>query len=170
MTPKGRVFLVAVSLAILVDQLSKLWVESAVDLGDRSPVLNGFFYLTHVRNPGAAFGLFTDLDPGWRRGAFIGVSLVVAAVIASFFRRLAPGDRRTSLALALILGGAVGNFCDRILRGEVVDFMHFRWWGGYAWPDFNFADMFIVVGVAALILDLLASEAASRAGTTDPPD
>ena len=79
-----------------------------------------------------------------------------------------PGS--PALALALILGGAVGNFSDRILRGEVVDFMHIRWWGGYAWPDFNFADMFIVVGVAALIMDLLASEAASRAGTIDPPD
>ena len=91
MTPKGRVFLVAASLAVLVDQLTKLWVESAVDFGDRTPVLDGFFYLTHARNPGAAFGLFAEADPVWRRAAFIGVSLVVAAVIASFFRRLAPG-------------------------------------------------------------------------------
>jgi signal peptidase II len=80
----------------------------------------------------------------------------------SFFRKLAPGDRLAALALGLILGGAVGNLIDRVTRGEVVDFLHFRLWGGYAWPDFNFADSAIVVGVAILVLELLASEGESR--------
>jgi signal peptidase II len=83
--------------------------------------------------------------------------------VISFFRQLAPGDRLSALALGCILGGAVGNLIDRVTRGEVVDFLHFRLWGGYAWPDFNFADSFIVIGVGLLILELLASEGESRA-------
>jgi signal peptidase II len=66
------------------------------------------------------------------------------------------------LSLGLILGGAGGNLVDRIFRGEVVDFLHFRLWGGYQWPDFNLADSFIVVGVALLIVELLASETETR--------
>ncbi len=64
--------------------------------------------------------------------------------------------------LGLILGGAIGNLIDRIARGEVVDFLHFRLWNGYSWPDFNFADSFIVVGVGFLVLELLASEGETR--------
>ena len=83
--------------------------------------------------------------------------------MVSFFRKLAPGDRLSALALGCILGGAVGNLIDRVLRGEVVDFLHFRLWGGYSWPDFNFADSFIVIGVGLLLLELLAAEGESRA-------
>ena len=66
------------------------------------------------------------------------------------------------LALGLILGGASGNLVDRVTLGEVVDFLHFRLWKGYSWPDFNLADSFIVVGVAILVLELLATEGESR--------
>ena len=81
------------------------------------------------------------------------------------FRQIAPGDRLSALALGLILGGAGGNLIDRIFRGEVVDFLHFRLWGGYSWPDFNLADSFIVVGVGVLVLELLATEGEDRAAT-----
>ena len=92
-------------------------------------------------------------------------SVVAIGIILSFFRQLAPGDRLSSLALGLILGGACGNLTDRITRDEVVDFLHFRLWGGYSWPDFNLADSFIVVGVAILILELLATEGEDRAAS-----
>jgi signal peptidase II len=85
-------------------------------------------------------------------------------MIFSFYRRLAPGERLSALSLGMILGGAGGNLVDRIFRGEVVDFLHFRLWGGYQWPDFNLADSFIVVGVALLLIELLASEAEARGG------
>ena len=85
-------------------------------------------------------------------------TLFAIGLIISFFRQLAPGDRLSALALGLILGGAVGNLLDRLRYGEVVDFLHFTLWGGYSWPDFNFADRFIVVGVALLVLELLATE------------
>lgn len=163
MTPKLRVFLIASLVSFSLDLLTKMLVAHHLSYADRVPVIEGFFYLTHVQNPGAAFGMFTNADPVLRRYFFIGISLAAIGIIVSFFRQLAPGDRLSSLALGLILGGAVGNLWDRIVRDEVIDFLHFRLWGGYSWPDFNLADSCIVVGVAILILELLASEGEDRA-------
>lgn len=165
MTPKLRTLLIAFGVSLFVDHATKLAIVQLLDYGDHRSVIEGFFYLTHVRNPGAAFGLFADGDPGIRRMFFIGVSIVAIGIVLSFFRQLAPGDRLSALALGLILGGASGNLIDRIARDEVVDFLHFRLWGGYSWPDFNVADSCIVVGVAFLLLDLLASEGEDRAAT-----
>jgi signal peptidase II len=111
-----------------------------------------------VRNPGAAFGLFAAAPAALRLTFFIGISLVAVGIILSFFHKLAPGDRLSALALGMILGGAIGNLVDRIRYGEVVDFLHFKLWQGYSWPDFNLADSFIVVGVGLLVLELLATE------------
>jgi signal peptidase II len=163
MTPKLRVLLLACAIALPLDLLTKFLVDRYIGYADRITVVEGFFYLTHVRNPGAAFGLFAESDALLRQSFFIGVSFLAIFIILSFFRQLAPGDRLSSLALGLILGGAVGNLFDRIARGEVVDFLHFRLWGGYSWPDFNLADSFIVVGVGILLLELLASEGEDRA-------
>ncbi len=163
MTPKLRVALGAFLIALPLDLVSKELVQQHLSYSDRIPVIEGLFYLTHVRNTGAAFGLFADGDPTFRIVFFVSVSLLAMGIIASFFRKLAPGDRLSALALGLILAGATGNLIDRIRHGEVVDFLHFRLWGGYSWPDFNFADSFIVVGVGILVLELLASEGESRA-------
>jgi signal peptidase II len=165
MSPKFRVGLTALAISLPLDQLTKILVDTHLTYADRIPVIEGFFYLTHVRNPGAAFGLFADGDPVYRLTFFIGVSIVAILIILSFFRQIAPGDRLSALALGLILGGAGGNLIDRIFRGEVVDFLHFRLWGGYSWPDFNLADSFIVVGVGMLVLELLATEGEKRAST-----
>jgi signal peptidase II len=164
-TPKLRIALAALTVSLPLDQITKILVDRHLDYADRIPVIEGFFYLTHVRNPGAAFGLFADGDATIRLVFFVSVSLAAIGIILSFFRQLAPGDRLSALALGLILGGATGNLIDRLTRGEVVDFLHFRLWGGYSWPDFNLADSFIVVGVAILMLDLLASEGEGRAAT-----
>ena len=162
MAPKTRIFAIAAVLSALLDQATKLTVDAKLDFSDRIPVIDGFFYLTHVRNPGAAFGLFAESAPWIRVGLFIGVTLIAIAMIFGFQRKLAPGDRFSALSLGLILGGAVGNLVDRVFRGEVVDFLHFRLWGGYQWPDFNLADTFIVVGVALLVIELLAVEGEAR--------
>lgn len=164
MAPKHWVALIAFSVSLPLDLASKFLVDRYLTYADRIPIVEGFFYLTHVRNPGAAFGLFADGDPALRMGFFVAISVVAIFIILSFFRQLAPGDRLSSLALGLILGGAVGNLLDRLFRGEVVDFLHFKLWRGYSWPDFNLADSFIVVGVGILILELLASEGEDRAG------
>ena len=163
MAPKLRILLTVVSVGLAVDQLSKILIESRLAHGERVPIVEGFFYLTHARNPGAAFGLFSWMASDGKLLGFAVVSLVAILVIAAFYYRLAPGDRIQSLGLSLVLAGASGNFIDRIWRGEVVDFLHVRLWTGYAWPDFNTADLCIVMGVAALMTDLLSREAASRA-------
>ncbi|MEM7410074.1 MAG: signal peptidase II [Myxococcota bacterium] len=168
MTPKHWFTAVAFAIALPLDLITKILVDRNLTYADRIPVIEGFFYLTHVRNPGAAFGLFADSDPQIRLTLFIGVSIVALFIVFSFFRQLAPGDRLSALALGLILGGAVGNLIDRVTRGEVVDFLHFRLWRGFSWPDFNLADAFIVTGVGILVLELLASEGEDRA--SEEPD
>lgn len=168
MSPKLRVGLIAFLISLPVDQVTKILIARNLSYADRIEVIEGFFYLTHVRNTGAAFGLFADGPIEIRLTFFIGVSVVAIGIIGSFFRRLAPGEKLPALALGLILGGAMGNLIDRIFRYEVVDFLHFRLWRGYSWPDFNFADSFIVVGVTILVLELLATEGESR--TSDGGD
>ncbi len=163
MTPKARVGLLAFLISLVSDVVSKVLVTQHLSFADRVPVIEGFFYLTHVRNTGAAFGLFADAPVAFRLTFFISTSFIAIGIIFSFFRKLAPDDRLAAVALGMILGGAAGNLADRIRLGEVVDFLHFRLWGGYSWPDFNFADSFIVVGVGVLVLELLASEGESRA-------
>ena len=163
MTPKLRVALAAFGISLPLDQLTKHLVNENLTYSDRIEVIEGFFYLTHVRNPGAAFGLFADAEPTMRIVFFLGVSVVAIGIIVSFLRQLAPGDRLSAMALGLILGGAVGNLIDRVRFQEVVDFLHFKLWGGYTWPDFNLADSFIVVGVGILVLELLAAEGEDRA-------
>jgi len=166
MTPKLRTLLLTLGCVVPLDQATKAWVATHVPPGSMAtsiPVIDGFFYITHARNPGAAFGLLVDWRAEWRLLVFIGVATVAAIVILSFYRSLAPGERFNAMALGLILGGSLGNLIDRVVRGEVIDFLHFRLWGGLTWPDFNVADSCIVMGVGGLIIELLASEGASRA-------
>jgi signal peptidase II len=169
-TTKLRFMLLSLFLALLVDQLTKAWVAARIpaeSFANRITLIDGFFYITHARNRGAAFGLLTDWPWAWRITLFVAVAAVALFVAVSFYRTLAPGDRFNAFALGLIMGGGLGNLVDRLLRGEVIDFLHFRLWGGSVWPDFNLADTFLVVGVAALIFELLASEAESRARAGD---
>jgi len=169
MSPKLRIGLGAFVVSVVLDQITKNLIDSQLAYGGKVEVIEGFFYLTHVRNPGAAFGLFATAPVPWRLTFFIGISIVAIGIIISFFRKLAPGDRLSALALGMILGGALGNLIDRLRFGEVVDFLHFRLWQGYSWPDFNLADSFIVVGVALLLLDLLAAEGEGRTEPDPPP-
>jgi signal peptidase II len=163
---KGWLLLGAFAVGIvIVDQATKLWAES--DLKERPgatiTVIDGVFDLKYARNPGAAFSLFRDWSPKARGVFFIVVSIVAVGAMIVLYRRMPERRPLYEWALGLLIGGAVGNLIDRILRGEVVDFLHFRLWGGYSWPDFNFADSFIVTGVGLLLLELLASEGESRA-------
>jgi signal peptidase II len=164
MATKYRIGLTVFFISLVLDILTKYLVSSNLSYSDRIPVIEGFFYLTHVRNTGAAFGLFQDAPVAIRLTFFIGVSIVAIGIIIQFFYKLAPGDRLSAFALGLILGGAVGNLIDRIRLLEVIDFLHFVLWGGYVWPDFNLADTWIVVGVSFLVLELLASEGEERTG------
>jgi signal peptidase II len=166
MALKSRFFFIAFALSLGLDQVTKTWVVQTLAFTDRIPVIDGFFYLTHVRNPGAAFSLFATAPAEFRVPFFIVTTLIAIVLIVSFYRKLSPGERLSALALGLILGGAVGNLLDRLLYGAVVDFLHLRLWGGYSWPDFNVADSSIVIGVALLVLELFVAEGESL---SDPP-
>jgi signal peptidase II len=142
---------VAVVAAIVtLDQLTKWWVMRTFELHESVPVIDGVFNLTYVRNTGAAFGLFAGL-PATVRGPFFAlVSLGALVVLVLLLRGLGPGQRLLRLALASVLGGAIGNMIDRLRYGEVVDFLDV-YWRQYHWPAFNVADSCITVGVVVML-------------------
>jgi signal peptidase II len=118
------------------------------------PVLDGYWHMKYVENPGAAWGIFQGMSERFRHVFFTVVSIAAIAFILGYFRRLAPDQRHLGVALALVLGGAVGNFVDRLARRYVIDFIDWHWRDGPAmhWPTFNLADAAICVGVALLFV------------------
>ena len=146
-------------VVLVLDQLTKAWALQALMPGRPVPVIDGFFSLTLVTNPGLAFGMLSTTPAGWRWVvALLSIgALTVLAVVG--LRMLPGGGRLTPLALGLIFGGAVGNLIDRGRFGAVVDFLDF-YWRGYHWPAFNVADSAISVGVALLALRMLTTPSA----------
>lgn len=138
----------AVALAF-ADRATKEIVLGAFRVGEAREV-TGFFNLVLTFNRGAAFSLLAEAS-GWQRGLFIAIAVVAIVVILWMLAR-EGGDKRFSLALALILGGALGNLWDRIALGYVIDFLDFHA-AGHHWPAFNLADAAITVGAALLIAD-----------------
>jgi signal peptidase II len=151
---------------VLLDQGTKALVVRTLELHEYVPLVDGLLSLSHVRNRGAAFGLLSDWDVPYQSVVLAVLSLCALAAIAVYFLRLPAAARLPRLALALVLGGAVGNLIDRARLGYVVDFVHV-YWRRYQWPDFNVADSAITVGVALLVLDILRSPDTSPAGA--PP-
>ena len=136
---------------IVLDQITKAMIVAAFQLGDARRVTS-FFDIVRAHNRGAAFSFLNDAS-GWQRWFFIGLGLVAAVFIVWLLARHG-GQRMFSWALALILGGALGNVIDRVLHGHVVDFIQVHWGGAY-FPSFNVADSAISVGAVLLVLDEL---------------
>ncbi len=136
---------------ILLDQGVKLWLSHIWRVGQGIVVIPGLLNFRLVHNTGAAFSFLAGAG-GWQRWLLIGIALLVIVVIVAILRRLKPGSTWTAIALALILGGAVGNLIDRIRLGYVVDFIGAHW-GSLYWPYFNIADSAISIGAVILILD-----------------
>jgi signal peptidase II len=137
------------ALVVVLDQLSKQWVSKLFVFGEVMPVMPSF-NLVLAHNAGAAFSFLAGAG-GWQR-IFFSVIAAIAAVVIIHLLRKHHGEKLFSLALALILGGALGNLIDRILLGYVVDFLDF-YVQGYHWPAFNVADMAITGGAGLLIWD-----------------
>lgn len=146
------VILALVSTTIIVlDQATKLHIIQTMRLYESLPVIQEFFNITYIRNPGAAFGLFASSSSVFRL-AFFGIATLGALLLLGMiFPRLHEDDRMGQLSVAAILGGAVGNLLDRVRYGEVIDFLDF-YVGVYHWPAFNVADTAISVGVCLLAL------------------
>jgi signal peptidase II len=135
---------------ILIDQVTKKVITAFLGLYEYIVVIDNFFNITHVLNPGGAFGLFATQSEMVRKLVFLVLSSVVALFICWFYSRVARTHVFLSWGLALIFGGAVGNLIDRFLYGHVVDFLDF-YIGTAHWPAFNVADAAISTGMVILI-------------------
>jgi signal peptidase II len=149
-------YLLLIAAVVGLDQLTKAVVVRSIGLHDYVPLVDGLLSLSHVRNHGAAFGLLSDWNLPYQSLLLSVLSLAALGAIATYFMRLPTTARLPRLALALVLGGAVGNVIDRLRLGYVVDFVHV-YWREYQWPDFNVADSAITIGVALLVIDILSS-------------
>lgn len=148
------------AVVILLDRLTKLYISRHVELNFGSvQVIPNFFSITHVENTGAAFSLFADWSPRVRVPLLVGFSAAAMVVVAYLLWTSAKKFTFSGLALALILGGAIGNLYDRILFGRVIDFLHV-YIGSHMWPDFNLADSAIVCGATLIIASLIFSSKA----------
>ena len=140
---------------LILDQWTKYLVDVHLRRHEVITIIPGFFNLTNVRNPGAAFGIFSDMHGSWRSLFFILVTVVAVIVIAVLIRK--TRERLFVFAFSLIAGGALGNAIDRLRYGEVVDFI--QWYvKSYYWPSFNVADSAISIGVGLLAIDMLISK------------
>lgn len=135
-----------------LDQFTKWLVVRGMELHEKIPVIGNFFSITSHRNRGAAFGILQD-----QRWFFVAITIVIVIAIVYYMRRMvSEGKVWLPIALSLVLGGALGNFIDRAVFGEVVDFLHFYFaFADYHFPNFNVADSAICVGVAMVLLDTL---------------
>jgi signal peptidase II len=144
---------------VVLDQITKVYFERNYVLGQVKVLIDNHLYLTHVRNPGAAFGILADSS--WRMPFFLTVALIAVVGILWYLRTLPESAKWMHLSLGLIFGGAIGNVIDRIRLGEVIDFIGVHWYQ-YHWPAFNVADSAICVGVAILLLISLQEELAKK--------
>jgi signal peptidase II len=143
------------ALIIFLDRLTKTWVMLHIRLGEAIPMVPHVLRITHWTNEGAAFSLFADsASPNAVRWGLIAFSLLAALVVLFMLVHTANRFTLTSIALALVFAGALGNVHDRIAYGSVVDFIEVHIFS-YHWPDFNVADSAIVIGACLLLLDSL---------------
>ena len=143
----------SIAMAILVlDQLTKNWIVSDFFLG-QSDFVTSFFNLVRVHNYGAAFSFLSDAG-GWQRWFLAVLSMLVSVFLVVWLIKLPKVKWIEGIAIALILGGALGNLYDRVVLGYVVDFLDFHWSGSH-FPAFNVADSGITIGASLLIFDML---------------
>ena len=144
-------------LVLVIDLASKVYFDGALQMYQQIVVIPDFFSWTLAYNTGAAFSFLAD-SAGWQRWLFALIAVVVSGVLVVWLKRLGRNDTWLAIALALILGGALGNLYDRIAYGHVVDFILVHWQNRWYFPAFNFADSAICVGAVMLALDMFKSK------------
>ncbi len=149
------------ALVIVLDQLTKLWAGTSLNYAEPVAVLPSF-NVTLLHNTGAAFSFLSQAG-GWQRWFFAVIAVVISAVLLVWLKRLKPEQRWLAIALALVLGGALGNVWDRITLGYVIDFIDV-YYQSWHWPAFNIADSAIFVGAVMLIIDSFRSDRQKEAG------
>lgn len=155
-----------------LDQCTKHWAQHDLQVrpGRRIVLVEGYLALSYVRNPGAAWGFLARSNESFRRPFFIGISVLAMGFILYLFRRLERGQLLLMTALSLVMGGAIGNFIDRLRYNYVVDFVDFHVGHRFKWPTFNVADVAITVGVVLLFVEMfvLPRLRRRRAGAVQP--
>ncbi len=160
---------VCVSLFIIVaDQLTKIFIRSNLALSERIPLLP-FLDITHLRNPGAAFGILNNLSESVRMPLFVFILVVAFIAIFLFLKKAEGNDRILIFSLSLILGGAIGNSIDRFRFGYVTDFIDFHLFGSskYHWFPFNVADATITIGVILILFEAFFLKRDNRSITNE---
>lgn len=171
MTLRKKLLLLTViaPLVFLIDQLTKWLIILKLPYGDKIQLIPNIFDIVHITNRGAAFGFLANLPDSTRLPFFFIASTVALIMILIYFFTLKEGRRSPFVALALILGGALGNIYDRVFRGEVTDFISLHWYDKFAninfycfhwrfgleWPAFNVADMAISLSVIWLMTTIV---------------
>ena len=149
----GRLTIIA-GILVIADQITKAIVLSKMALYQSISVIPGFFSLTHIHNPGGAFGFLAQQNASVRIGVFLFASSLAIVLILLFYRQIPKTHPFLSAGLALVFGGAIGNLIDRLRFGKVVDFLDF-YVGKLHWPAFNVADSGITVGVAIFLVHIV---------------
>lgn len=155
----GLVWLWLTVAVLIVDQVTKYWVASTMNLGQSINILS-FFSITYAQNPGAAFSFLAD-QGGWQRIFFTVISIIASIVFVVWLKRTPSSKIILSAALACMLSGALGNLIDRILFGYVIDFLDF-YVGQNHWPTFNIADSIIFIGASLMIIDSFMNDKADH--------
>ncbi len=141
------IWAIIVILIVALDQATKFIIVKNIDMGEAIEIIRDFFYITYIRNKGAAWSMFQN-------GRYFFIVLTILASIVIIYLLLKSKNGIFSLSLSFILGGAVGNLIDRIAEGAVVDFLQFYFWS-YMFPVFNVADIFITIGTILLAYYLI---------------
>lgn len=155
MRSKYLILLLLAPVVLIIDQLTKFYIDRTMKLYQSIPVVDGLFSITYLRNKGAAFSFLSNAS--WRIPFFILATFIAIVAIIIAFYKLRDDQRFAAFSLTLILSGALGNLIDRIRLGEVIDFLDV-YWRSHHWPAFNVADSAICVGVALLALDMFLEE------------
>jgi signal peptidase II len=152
--PGRSTYLWIAGVIVALDQVTKALVDHLMMLHQSRTIVEGLVRLTYVQNRGAAFGILSEAGLPYQSVLFSVISLLALLAIALYAWRMPVQSRLPQTALALVMGGAVGNLLDRARLGYVIDYMDV-YWGAHHWPAFNVADSAITIGVALLVLDIL---------------
>ena len=148
-------------LILVVDRVTKDIFEGTLSMYQRIEVIPGYFDWTLAYNTGAAFSFLADAA-GWQRWFFAAIAIVVSVVLVVWLKRLKRHETLLAVALAMVLGGALGNLYDRVVLGHVVDFILVHWQSRWFFPAFNLADTFITIGAILLALDMFKSDKSAK--------
>jgi len=155
------------SVLIVIDQYAKFMVTLHIPINYSVKVVEGFFNLTHIRNSGVAFGIFSHQNSELKPYLLIFVSIIAIIAILVIFHQTGKNKKIVQTGLILVFSGAIGNLIDRVLHKEVIDFIDF-FIDNQHWPAFNVADSCITIGVMFLVADMLVGDGPSKTSDNTP--